>query len=72
MAALSLPSLMQKQRCLRYEQGCGTVMICCGSVSDFGKVSVLVPNLAVKKTVRNLAISMLEAAVFPRRLASHF
>ncbi len=47
-------------------------MICCGSVSDFGKVSVLVPNLAVKKTVRNLAISMLEAAVFPRRLASHF
>jgi hypothetical protein len=55
-------------------------MIYCGSGFDFGKVPVLVPDPDVtylaqffsKKIVRNLAFSMLEAALFPIKLASHF
>jgi hypothetical protein len=50
-------------------------MIYCGSGSDFGKVSVPVPvpdPFHPKKFVHNLAFSMSDAALFPRKLASNF
>jgi hypothetical protein len=58
---------------------CGTVMIYCGSDSYFGKVLVPVPDPEListvfnhKKCVQNLAFSILDAALFPRKLASKF
>ncbi len=52
--------------------------IYCGSGSDFGKVSFLVPDLnpepfqtSEKKCTKNLAFLMLEAALFPRKMSSH-
>ncbi len=60
-------------------------MIYCGSVSGSGSdfEKVLVPVLVLdpaslaqfsknKKIVQNLAFSMSEAALFPKKLASHF
>jgi hypothetical protein len=62
-------------------------VIYCGSGSSFGKVLVLVPvpvpvqdqdlfstvfKVNNKKFVKNLAFSVLEAALFPRKLASIF
>jgi len=58
------------------EQCCGTAMICCGSGSDLGSGSGSRHYLAQfsnnKKLVQNLAFSMSQAALFPRKLASHF
>jgi hypothetical protein len=52
-------------------------MIYCSSGSDFEKVSVPEPQninqrFSTQKIVQNIAFSMLEAALFPRKLASYF
>ncbi len=77
-----VPLNSTKHRHDRKRQCCGTVMICCGSGPDF----VLVPAPATDpakiqhsfrtttKFVQNLVIlvfTMTEAALFPRKLASH-
>jgi hypothetical protein len=53
-------------------QCCGTVLICCRSGSDFGKILVPVPDpdkfssfLKAIKIAQNLAFLMPEAAYFP-------
>ncbi len=63
---------------------CGTVMIYCGSGSDFGQVWLRFRFRFRIKTIfstvfkqqffiiQNLVFSMTEAALFPRKLASHF
>ncbi len=43
-----------------------------GSVYGFGSRQYLAQFFNNKKCVQNLAFSMLEAALFPRKLASHF
>ncbi len=60
-----------------HEQSCGTVMIYCSFVSgsSFGKVPISVPVPApapVPAPEPNRAFSILEATLFPRKLASHF
>jgi hypothetical protein len=47
------------------------IFCCSGSGSDFGKVSVAIPD-PDKKLVQNLAFSMSEGALFPRKLVSQF